>query len=213
MSSVAVSFVVYTVGIAFLGLVSTRFFKTIPFRFPAGRSRLGTLGRRPFRRSFRRKWLGDSRIGRVRLQNRESELSGLSPVLYSHSSSIGSSLDLDYVNPPSIVNPMTVVDVIASRHSQTWANLIRVVGIAIVLTMLTAYVAAQLNAAGKTFSGTFEGWPYSAGVLLGAGIVLLYTMVGGFRAVSWTDVVQSVFHDHRCHRDPLLAHRQTGRPQ
>jgi hypothetical protein len=34
--------------------------------------------------------------------------------------------------------------------------------------MLTAYVAPQLNAAGKTFEATF-GWTYSAGVLAGAG--------------------------------------------
>jgi Na+/proline symporter len=44
-------------------------------------------------------------------------------------------------------------------------------GVLIILAMLTAYVAAQLNAAGKTFNGTF-GWSYLTGVLVGAAIVL-----------------------------------------
>ena len=89
-------------------------------------------------------------------------------------------------------NSLTVVDVIAVGRTKTWALPIRLIGIAIVLSMLTAYVAAQLNAAGKTFVGTFE-WKYYVGVLVGAGIVLVYTLVGGFRAVSWTDVIQSIF--------------------
>lgn len=57
--------------------------------------------------------------------------------------------------------------------------------------MLTAYVAAQFNAAGKTFDATF-GWQYSTGVLTGAAIVLGYTIIGGFRAVAWTDVIQAL---------------------
>ena len=63
--------------------------------------------------------------------------------------------------------------------------------VAAVITMLTTYVAAQLNAAGKTFQGTFD-WSYTAGVLCGAGIVISYTITGGFRAVAWTDVLQAM---------------------
>ena len=36
------------------------------------------------------------------------------------------------------------------------------------------------------------GVDYRVGVLLGAGIVLLYTVIGGFRAVCWTDFVQAL---------------------
>ena len=60
----------------------------------------------------------------------------------------------------------------------------------IILSMLTAYVAAQLNAAGKAFQETFH-WRYAAGVGAGAAIVLVYTLIGGFRAVAWTDVLQA----------------------
>jgi sodium/proline symporter len=87
---------------------------------------------------------------------------------------------------------LTLTDVLASPHRGLSAQLIRCVGVVIIITMLTAYVAAQLNAAGKTFQGTF-GWNYLTGVLVGAGIVIVYTVTGGFRAIAWTDVVQGTF--------------------
>ena len=87
---------------------------------------------------------------------------------------------------------LTLPDVLATPFHGTASLLIRLTGIVIILTMLTAYVAAQLNAAGKTFNGIFH-WDYVAGVLVGAGIILVYTVTGGFRAIAWTDVVQGTF--------------------
>jgi len=52
-------------------------------------------------------------------------------------------------------------------------------------------VAAQFTAASKTFEATLS-WTYLTGVVVGAGIVLVYTTLGGFRAVAWTDVLQSM---------------------
>jgi sodium/proline symporter len=86
---------------------------------------------------------------------------------------------------------LTLVDVLARGQRERVAALIRVVAVALILTMLTTYIAAQLNAAGKAFAATF-GWSYHAGVLAGAAIVLVYTVTGGFRAVAWTDVAQAI---------------------
>jgi len=68
---------------------------------------------------------------------------------------------------------------------------IRCLAVAIITVMLTAYVAAQFTAAAKTFEATFD-WPYMVGVAVGASIVIVYTALGGFRAVAWTDVLQSI---------------------
>ena len=87
---------------------------------------------------------------------------------------------------------ITIPDVLAAQYRGLEAVLIRLFGMLVILSMLTAYVAAQLNAAGKTFNATF-GWPYELGVLVGAAIVLVYTITGGFRAVAWTDVIQALF--------------------
>jgi len=86
---------------------------------------------------------------------------------------------------------VTLPDVLAGSFSGRQVKIIRVIAVLIILAMLTAYVAAQLTAAAKTFEVTF-GWPYLAGIAMGAAIVLIYTSLGGFRAVAWTDVLQAV---------------------
>lgn len=86
---------------------------------------------------------------------------------------------------------ITLPDILAAGHHGLSAVLIRIVAVLVILSMLTTYVAAQLNAAGKAFAETFQ-WHYLLGVAAGAGIVLVYTLVGGFRAVAWTDVLQAI---------------------
>jgi sodium/proline symporter len=69
--------------------------------------------------------------------------------------------------------------------------LLRTLSVIVILVAMLLYVAAQLAAAGKAFSASFD-IPYRVGVLLGAGVVLLYTVLGGFRAVCWTDFLQAL---------------------
>ncbi len=88
-------------------------------------------------------------------------------------------------------NAITIPDILAANHRGAVATAIRSIAVLIILAMLTAYVAAQLNAAGKAFQETFQ-WDYVFGVGTGAAIVLVYTLVGGFRAVAWTDVIQAM---------------------
>jgi sodium/proline symporter len=53
------------------------------------------------------------------------------------------------------------------------------------------YIAAQFQAAGGTFSNTFN-MNSSNAILLGASIILIYTLLGGFWAVSVTDTIQGL---------------------
>ncbi|MDH3589153.1 MAG: sodium/proline symporter [Gammaproteobacteria bacterium] len=62
---------------------------------------------------------------------------------------------------------------------------------AIILFSFMFYVAAQFQAAGDAFASTF-GLSMQVSVLVGAGIVLLYTLLGGFWAVSVTDTLQGI---------------------
>ncbi|MHC4902402.1 MAG: sodium/proline symporter [Planctomycetota bacterium] len=70
--------------------------------------------------------------------------------------------------------------------------ILRVLSVTVILVAMMLYVAAQFAAAGKAFSAGFDGLQYQAGVLIGAGIVLVYTVLGGFRAACWTDLIQGV---------------------
>ncbi len=85
---------------------------------------------------------------------------------------------------------ITVPDVLAAKFVDRW-NLIRGIAVTIILLMVTTYVTAQMVGAGKAFDG-FMGVDYRTGVVLGAIIIIGYTFVGGYKAVSYTDVVQGM---------------------
>ncbi|MFC1543053.1 sodium/proline symporter [Candidatus Neomarinimicrobiota bacterium] len=66
---------------------------------------------------------------------------------------------------------------------------IRFVATGIIAFCFTFYIAAQLDTAGKSLEQTF-GWEHFSGVLVGATIIVFYTIMGGFFAVAWTDFIQ-----------------------
>lgn len=68
---------------------------------------------------------------------------------------------------------------------------LRVVSMVVILAFYTAYVGAQLTGAGKILNATF-GISESTGILIGAAVVAGYTMLGGFLAVAWTDLIQGL---------------------
>ncbi len=89
---------------------------------------------------------------------------------------------------------ITVPGYFQARFGDRW-HLTRAVGVLIILFCMMFYVAAQFTAAGKSFQEAFGasyGISYRHGVLIGGLITILYTLVGGFRAVSWTDLVQGL---------------------
>ena len=89
------------------------------------------------------------------------------------------------------IKAVTLPDFFAFGYRER-VPVLRILSVLAILVAMTLYVAAQLAAAGKAFNIAFADVPYSAGVLIGAGIVLLYTVSGGFRAVCWTDFLQAL---------------------
>lgn len=69
---------------------------------------------------------------------------------------------------------------------------LRVMISGVILLFMAAYVAAQFAGGGKAMAVGFGVDP-ALGILLTALIVVLYTTVGGFLAVSLTDTIQAVF--------------------
>lgn len=74
---------------------------------------------------------------------------------------------------------------------QDRTHLLRGVSTLIILVFYTVYVGAQFVGAGKILQATF-GLEARWGMLVGAGVVGFYTLMGGFLAVVWTDVVQGI---------------------
>ncbi len=85
---------------------------------------------------------------------------------------------------------ITVPDYLEARFKDA-GHLIRLISVVIILSMVTAYTAAQLTASGKAF-GSFLGTSYEAGVLIGVAFILFYTIVGGFKAVAYNDLLHGI---------------------
>jgi len=85
---------------------------------------------------------------------------------------------------------ITVPDVLSAKFADR-LHIIRAIAVVIIVVMVTTYVSAQMVATGKAFSG-FIDLDYRLGVIVGAVIIISYTFVGGYKAVSYTDVVQGV---------------------
>ncbi len=86
---------------------------------------------------------------------------------------------------------VTLPDFFAERFADRDGRL-RVLLSGIILIFMVSYVAAQFVGGGKAFAASFH-LDQTTGILLTAAIVLLYTMLGGFLAVSLTDMLQAIF--------------------
>lgn len=86
---------------------------------------------------------------------------------------------------------LTLTEVLAGPSGSRLRRPIAIVASVIVLVSLGTYVASQFQGAGKTFAETFQ-LSLTHSVLIGAGVVVLYTLLGGFWAVSVTDTLQGL---------------------
>ncbi|TMM50401.1 sodium/proline symporter PutP [Qipengyuania marisflavi] len=99
-------------------------------------------------------------------------------------------------------NALTIPEFLANRFPDK-AVALRVISAIIIVLFFAVYTAAGLVGGGKLFASAFagvaQGLPvlggmsdYMAGIWITALVVLAYTMVGGFLAVSLTDFVQGI---------------------
>jgi Na+/proline symporter len=86
---------------------------------------------------------------------------------------------------------ITVTDFLAHDSAGAMRRAIVIVTSAIVIFSFTFYVAAQFQGAGNTFASTFD-LSMNEAILIGALIIMIYTMLGGFWAVSVTDTIQGL---------------------
>ena len=71
------------------------------------------------------------------------------------------------------------------------SHALRVLTAAIILLFFVFYTASGMVAGAKLFESSF-GMDYTQALWIGAGVIVSYTFMGGFLAVSWTDFVQGI---------------------
>ncbi|WP_386078500.1 sodium/proline symporter PutP [Vreelandella sp. F11] len=93
-------------------------------------------------------------------------------------------------------NAITIPAFLANRFP-TRSMSLRTVSAIVIVVFFAVYTASGLVAGGKLFESAFSGIynfgdmsNYAMGVMITLGVVLIYTVVGGFLAVSMTDFVQ-----------------------
>jgi sodium/proline symporter len=105
---------------------------------------------------------------------------------------------------------LTIPDYFEARFGDRTHSL-RVISMLIIIFFYTLYVAAQFVGGGKLLNAAF-GLDPTWGLVITALVVMLYTLLGGFLAVVWTDVVQGIMMAVVAFVLPILGIIKLGGP-
>ncbi|WP_104163562.1 sodium/proline symporter PutP [Cryobacterium sp. N22] len=105
-------------------------------------------------------------------------------------------------------NSITIPSFFENRLKDT-SRLLRVVSGVIILVFFTFYVSSGMVAGGVFFENSF-GSTFLAGMLIVAGVTLLYTLFGGFLGATLTDVAQGLLMLAALIVVPVVALGATG---
>lgn len=86
-------------------------------------------------------------------------------------------------------NALTIPDYLSARFEDK-KNVLRIISAIVILIFFTIYCSAGVVAGAQLFQNTF-GISYEKALWIGAAATILYTSIGGFLAVSWTDSIQA----------------------
>ena len=78
-----------------------------------------------------------------------------------------------------------------SRRYQDQRNVLSCIAAVVILIFFIPYTASGFKAIGTLFNSLF-GVDYHTTMIIGAAVVISYTVLGGFLAVSTTDLIQSI---------------------
>jgi solute:Na+ symporter, SSS family len=103
---------------------------------------------------------------------------------------------------------ITIPDFLENRFSDT-TKILRSVSAIVIIVFFTLYTSAGLVSGGTLFKSAF-GLDYHWGLFLTAGVVIVYTLFGGFLAVSLTDFVQGCIMFLALVLVPIVAFTELG---
>lgn len=118
---------------------------------------------------------------------------------------IGPRLNLDAAAHKHI----TILDFLAQDLDPVWGRRIAVIGAFMILFCFVFYMSSQIDAAGKALVSTFDMSRVSA-IVIGAGAILIYCVLGGFIAASLTNAIQAVVMMAACLIVPLVTLEAAG---
>src|SRR5699024_2885671 len=106
---------------------------------------------------------------------------------------------------------ITIPDYLENRFRDS-SNMLRLISGIVILIFFTLYATAGMVSGGKLFESAF-GLHYNIGLFLTVGVVVAYTLFGGFLAVSMTDFVQGIIMFLALILVPIVAFTSVGGTQ
>lgn len=88
------------------------------------------------------------------------------------------------------LNAITVPQFFSKRWGDD-RSLLSAIAAVIIIVFFIPYTASGFSACGKLFSTLF-GMDYVTAMLISAAVIVIYTVMGGFLAASFTDLIQSI---------------------
>ncbi|MFC4247568.1 sodium/proline symporter [Natribaculum luteum] len=89
-----------------------------------------------------------------------------------------------------VLDSLTIPGFLSARYGDS-RHLIRLTSTLVIVIFMSGYIAGQLLAAASAISVGFD-LSYDLGFVIALGVVVIYTVMGGFTASSYTDVLQAL---------------------
>lgn len=127
---------------------------------------------------------------------------------------IGAYLNWHYIAKPLRVythhlrDAITIPDYFANRFEDS-GNTLRIITAVVILLFYTLYTSSGLVGGAKLFEATF-GLDYDTALLVGSVVIVSYTFLGGYNAVSWTDFIQGILMMLALVVTPLVVISEVG---
>ena len=188
-TAAVVTFVLYLCILIAFGVLFYRFSETLPDYILGGRRLKSGVAALSAGASDMSGWLLLGLPGAV-------YAAGLNQIWIAIGLSIGAFLNWQYVAArlrtltEMTGNAITLPDYLEQRFEDK-SRVLRIATATVILLFFALYTASGLVAGAKLFESSF-GWGYEPALLAGAGVIVVYTFLGGFMAVSWTDFFQGI---------------------
>src|SRR5690554_229562 len=202
-----VTFLVYLAGMLLIGYYAWRSTKNFDDYILGGRRLSPTTTALSAGASDMSGWLMMGLPGAMYLNGLSEAWIGLGLVT-------GAWLNWRYVAGPLRVytehagNALTLPDYLTNRFNDG-SRVLRVLAALVILVFFAVYCASGVVAGGRLFESVF-GLTYAQAIWWGASVTVLYSLIGGFLAVSWTDVAQGTMMLFALIVTPILVVTTSG---
>ncbi|WP_100398255.1 sodium/proline symporter PutP [Bacillus sp. FJAT-44742] len=184
-----ITFIVYLVGMLVIGLIFYRLTHNLSDYVLGGRSLGGGVAALSAGASDMSSWLLLGLPGAL-------YVGGMSEIWIAVGLAIGAYLNWQFVAKrlrqytEVAKDSITIPDFLENRfHDRT--KILRIISALFILLFFAFYTSAGLVGGARLFEASF-GLTYESALWIGVAVIISYTFLGGFLAVSWTDFFQGI---------------------